>query len=170
MTVKIIDKGWNAIKSALTDMNDSYVKVGFVSGGKHGYKNHSDVPATKSKAKKVAKGNKSGDIDLASLAAVHEYGTSKIPERPFMRQAFDKKNRDLTQFTALIVKRIGDQSETVHSGLSKLGVWMQGKVRLEIAQGSFAALAPATARAKGDPKPLIDTGRMRQAVDFEVVS
>lgn len=170
MTTKIIDKGWNSIKAALADVNDVYVKVGFVSGGKHGYVKHLDVPPDRKKSKKKSKTSKSSNIHLASLAAIHEYGTSKIPERPFMRQSFDEKNRDWTNVTIRAINSITNGKESVHSGLSKLGQWMQGKVRLEIAKGGFTALAPATVRAKGDPKPLIDTGRMRQGVDYEVVS
>ena len=52
--------------------------------------------------------------------------------------------------------------------LKELGVFQKDLMQNEIITGDFAPNAPSTIRRKGSSKPLIDTGRMRQSVDYVI--
>ena len=45
---------------------------------------------------------------------------------------------------------------------------MKGIVQKTIKEGSFVPNAPSTIRKKGSDKPLIDTGRLRQSVNYHI--
>jgi len=49
-----------------------------------------------------------------------------------------------------------------------MGVVVKGIVQQEIVEGDFAPNAPSTVRSKGSGQPLIDTGHMRQSVNFVI--
>lgn len=130
-------------------MGRSFVKIGVLS-------NAGSYPANQ------------GSMNLAEVATAHEFGTGKIPERPFMRQAFDTGNKKISDFIKNERDKIYQGASTTDESLHKLGVLHQGQVQETIATGEFAPLAPSTIKRKGSSKPLIDTGRLRQSINFEV--
>jgi len=50
----------------------------------------------------------------------------------------------------------------------EIGIFQKDLVQEKITNGSFAPNAPSTVMAKGSSKPLIDTGRMRQSVNYVI--
>ena len=52
--------------------------------------------------------------------------------------------------------------------LKELGIFQKDLMQAEITEGDFVPNAPSTVRRKGSSKPLIDTGRMRQSVDYVI--
>ena len=52
--------------------------------------------------------------------------------------------------------------------LKELGLFQKDLMQNEIITGDFVPNAPSTIRRKGSSKPLIDTGRMRQAVNYVI--
>lgn len=149
MSVTVKDRGWNRIRKEIEEMGRSFVKIGVLS-------NAGRYPAS------------IGGMNLAEVATVHEFGTEKIPERPFLRQAFDKSNKKISDFIRNERDKIYQGASTTNESLHKLGVLHQGQVQETIATGEFAPLAPSTVARKGSSKPLIDTGRLRQSINFEV--
>ncbi len=105
--------------------------------------------------------------DILDIAMWNELGTVNSPSRPFMREAVDGNesiiNEFLKQQKELFVK--GQSAEVT---LHKIGVFMKGLVQDKIVTGSFTANAPSTVEKKGSATPLIDTGNMRQSVNFVV--
>tara|TARA_R110000824_G_scaffold30668_7_gene100628 strand:+ start:4136 stop:4621 length:486 start_codon:yes stop_codon:yes gene_type:complete len=114
------------------------------------------------------------DGDLLTIAAVNEFGSSDghVPERSYLRSTIDKNRQDyITQIVKILdaayTGRTGSLS-TLHRGLSRLGAKAAGDVQKTMTALSSPANAPSTVERKGADNPLIDTGRLRQSIDFEV--
>ena len=52
--------------------------------------------------------------------------------------------------------------------LKLIGIYQKDLMQQEILDGGFLPNAPGTIRRKGSSKPLIDTGRMRQSVNYVI--
>ncbi len=114
------------------------------------------------------KGQDSEDgVDMADIALFNELGTVHIPSRPFIRDSLNNNKDKITQFMQKAAKGIanGASAEEV---LKQIGVFQKGLIQKEITNGSFVPNSPATIKKKGSDKPLIDTGRMRQSVNFVI--
>lgn len=112
------------------------------------------------------------DGELAVIAATQEYGSPKrhIPARPAVRQTFENRRGELIALQAKIAQALIEGKITEIRAMQLLGAWAAGAIKATItSDGNFAPLAPATVRAKGSSKPLIDTGQLVNAVTFVVV-
>jgi len=97
----------------------------------------------------------------------NELGTSEIPSRPFLRQAVEKNQADIKAFCGEKVQGIAEGG-TAEDALKQLGVYGKGLVQAQIREGTFKPNAPSTVRKKKSDKPLIDTGKMRQSVNYVI--
>ena len=104
---------------------------------------------------------------IAQVAAVNEFGASDIPERPFMRQSFENHEGEL-QAVCDAAQRLVSSGGSAEQALQQVGVVAKGLVQDEIVNGGFAPNAESTIKKKGSEQPLIDTGTMRQSVNFVV--
>lgn len=104
---------------------------------------------------------------IAQVAAVNEFGASDIPERPFMRQSFENHEGEL-QAACDAAQRLVSSGGSAEQALQQIGVVAKGLVQDEIVNGGFAPNAESTINKKGSEQPLIDTGTMRQSVNFVV--
>jgi hypothetical protein len=112
------------------------------------------------------------DGELAVIAAVQEYGSPlrNIPARPAVRQTFENHRGELIALQAKIAQAIIAGKLDEVRAMTLLGMWAAGAIKATItSEGNFAPLAPATVRAKGSSKPLIDTGQLVGAITFVVV-
>jgi hypothetical protein len=123
-------------------------------------------------------GNKS-EFTMARMAGVHEYGmvintenaTIHIPQRSFIRSTV-AQNADYKHLVSgLFIKVLqgaftGDQS--LKMALSILGAKVKGDIQQAIAKGIKPKNAASTIKAKGSSTPLIDTGRLRGSITYEV--
>lgn len=93
--------------------------------------------------------------------------TIHIPARPFMRQAADA-NMDKWGDTAerLMTSIINGMS--AEQALELLGNQAKGDIQAIFTRGDFAPNSPATIARKKSSRPLIDTGRLRNSVDFRI--
>lgn len=105
--------------------------------------------------------------DVASVAAFNELGTSSIPPRPFMKQSFENHGEQLQAGCDMVNNAI-NEGHSVEQPLNQLGVLLKGLVQTEITDGEFEPNAPSTIARKGSDHPLIDTGTMRQSVNYVV--
>lgn len=104
---------------------------------------------------------------VALVAAKNEFGTERIPERPYFRNANRKSRKPLTQ---LFFQRVDPQELVVDTVLAKhIGLMLQAGVQNEITRLRQPPNAPSTIARKGSENPLIDTGKMVNSVSFEVV-
>lgn len=121
----------------------------------------------------VAVGYQAGKDDyedgtsLVEVAARNEFGSDTIPPRPFMKQSFDTHKDQLLKACQQAAKSVANGGD-VQQALNSVGVTAKGIVQEEIRDGDFAPNAASTIKAKGSSKPLIDTGHMRQSVNYVI--
>jgi HK97 gp10 family phage protein len=164
--VRDIDHGWKNLKKEFLSLKQPYVKVGVLSNSGA----YAPFQKIKFRRGKVIRGRiKSGKALLADVAAFNEFGTSTIPSRPFMAQTFDQNISQTRNFIAQEYGKVLDRKQSISQGLYKIGIFYQSKTQDQMVKGNFAPNKAATVRAKGSSRPLIDTGRLRQSINFEVV-
>lgn len=105
---------------------------------------------------------------VAYVATIHEFGTSRIPARPFMRPA-------VAEYGPQWVQLIGDGAKAVLRGsvgardaLEMVMLRAAGDVGKSITAVSGPPLAPQTVKRKGFDTLLVDTGQMIQSVTGKV--
>lgn len=121
-----------------------------------------------------------GDTDddgtpLVLIAAVNEFGSvdGHVPERSYLRSTADAKRDEYAAAIVAIVDAAmkapaGQSDRVVRRGLGRLGAKAVGDVKRTITALDTPANAPSTIEKKGADNPLIDTGRLRQSIDFDV--
>lgn len=102
----------------------------------------------------------SDNFNLASLAAVLEFGNERIPSRPFLRQTLAENQE---KYIALFVK-LFESGVSIDQIYEQIALIAQGDVQQNIVNGKWTANAPSTIKRKKSSKPLIDTGKLRQSV------
>lgn len=148
MSVKITDKvtaDGKKLQKILKELAEKEVRIGFQQG----------------------KATEEDGTDLCDIAAWNELGTVNMPSRPFLRMSVDDNSDKINTFISAQKKSIisGEPADRI---LKKIGIFQKDLIQEKITSGSFAPNAPSTIQAKGSSKPLIDTGRMRQSVNFEI--
>lgn len=108
-------------------------------------------------------------VDLCEIAAYNELGTMHIPSRPFLRDSVDNHMDEISSHIAEWCKKIAGGEMKAHELMTNIGMMQKGLIQEEIVKGSFEPNAPATIRKKGSDKPLIDTGAMRESVNYVIV-
>lgn len=101
-------------------------------------------------------------------AVWNEFGTRRIPERPFMRNAMRNNRHKYLQALRTSARKLLLGETALGTVLNKLGIVAQGDIQMEITTLMTPPNAASTIRQKGSSKPLIDTGAMRQAVTWVV--
>lgn len=107
---------------------------------------------------------------VAMIAAVHEFGVPSkgIPERSFLRSSIAENMPKYLRLNRANLLRIMHGKISPDAALSLLGEMAAGDAKKMIRNGNFVPLSPATIRAKGSDKPLIDTGTMLQTLTYKV--
>ena len=108
-----------------------------------------------------------GGTSTAEVAAYNELGSSDTPARPFMKQSFENHEDELRAACERVNATIASGG-SVEQALNALGVAVKGLIQTEIVDGDFAENAPSTIKKKGSDRPLIDTGTMRQSVNYVI--
>lgn len=148
MSVKVTDKvtaDGKKLQKILKELADKEVRVGFQQG----------------------KATEEDGTDVCDIAAWNELGTVNMPSRPFLRMSVDDNSDKINSFMSA-QKRSIINGESADRILKKIGIFQKDLIQEKITEGSFAPNTPSTIKAKGSSKPLIDTGRMRQSVNFEI--
>lgn len=106
--------------------------------------------------------------EILARATFNHFGTSTIPERPFITNAVRDNKGKYVRFLKAEGKGILIDSTPPRLVLEKLGLMGQGDIQEEITNLSSPPNAPSTIRQKGSSNPLIDTGQMRGSVTYKV--
>jgi hypothetical protein len=150
--VKINDKPLRKLASKLS--KGGYVRVGVLQG-----------------SGKASTGN----LTMIHLAAIHEFGSpsSGIPERSFIRRTFNDRSvqADLSQLFVKLATAIVTKNITNKQYLNAVGAWGTATIKKTITQGAGVPppLAPATIERKGSSRPLVDKGRLLNAITWQIV-
>lgn len=142
VTVKDIDKGYKQIAINVKGLKHRGVKIGIMGGG-----------------------------TVLDYAMYNEFGTSRMPARPFMGTTAERYSKDVVKMVDQLVGNIVDGKSDVERVLSVLGEWYQMKMQQTIrdAKTWAAPNSPETIAQKGSSSPLIDTGRLLGAVRYEKI-
>lgn len=144
--VKVKDLGWGNILRQLGELDHIDVLVGV----------QADAGADKEGVRNVDK------------AFWNEFGTENIPERSFLRSAFDENEEDLHTTVARLWDAVKAGRATADQVARILGQRHEDQVKMKIKDGPFKANSPLTVALKGSTKPLIDSGQMRQSIRYVV--
>jgi hypothetical protein len=155
---QIIDRdlGWKDMTKAVAAMaGGAYAKVGVLADDSKGAEHVDD-----------------GGITVAELATVLEFGTEDkhIPARPFLRGTFDEKREELAGNAKTLIGKIIDREQTVKGALDVLGLKLATETKKTITDGAGVPPpnAPSTIEQKGSDRPLVDTGRLLNAITWAV--
>jgi hypothetical protein len=104
---------------------------------------------------------------VAMIAAIQDFGAPRvgIPPRPFFRNMISAKKGE---WPASIAGQLKETNYDVDLTLRRTGEAVVGQLRESIQQTNAPPLKPATIRRKGFEKPLVDTGKMLNSVEYEV--
>ena len=105
---------------------------------------------------------------IVDYAIANEYGTSKIPERPFMRSTADEKQENWSALMDKIVEGVTKGDLEVERKIGLLGEQMVNDIKEKISSNVPPPLNPATIKRKGSSRTLIDTGNMRNSITFKI--
>jgi hypothetical protein len=103
---------------------------------------------------------------VATVAAVQEFGSpaQNIPPRPFFRSMLAKESKNWGPQLGALIKQDYDAARA----LETMGQVIKADLQQSIKDTNSPPLAPATIKRKGFAKPLVDTGKMQNNVDYEV--
>jgi hypothetical protein len=144
--VKDIDRGLNNILAELEKANKLEVVVGILSDARN-----------------------DGE-SIAAYAQANEFGTSKIPARPFMGTTIDENSQAIKTVIDKQYQNIVEGRKTTTQSLTYVGEWVKSKIQNTIKNRDFLpALKPSTVAAKkGSTKTLVDTGALINAVQIDI--
>jgi len=119
-------------------------------------------------------------IRIAALAAVHEFGATiknafgrginvTIPERSYIRSAIDGNRQELEKMTkklanAVLVGKIKSRAQAIGLLCEKVTTLIRSKID----EGVPPPNKPSTIARKGSSHTLIDTGQLRNSLDWEI--
>ena len=142
----------------------------------------------------LTKDGAKGEFPLAQLATVQEFGTVipvtekmrgflgatgmhlkkdtkeiVIPSRSYMRGTFDEEEAKILKQSDDLEFEILTKGRSKRSALSEIGQTHQNQIQRNMkTKGKYQANHPYTIAQKGSDNELIDTGRLRQSISFEV--
>ena len=152
-----IDHGWNELRRMMREAGggDSFAKAGIV--------------GAKASAQHEG-GDEQEPVNNATLAMIHEFGLG-VPERSFIRAAFDANREKYLANLQTLVSAIYDGKLTVGRALTLLGMQCASDIRKLIIDGAGVPPpnAPATIKRKGSSRPLVDSAQMKNSITHEVV-
>jgi|AACY02.16.fsa_nt_gi hypothetical protein len=141
--VKDIDLGYRRIMRELAELGEMVVLVGV--------------------------GEDAGAYDdgtpVAAVGAMLEYGTSRMPARPWLTIGTSKANvDDELAAIARAVTKGGDARRALDAAGERIAERVKSTLSDDV-----KPLAPSTVAQKGSSQPLIDTGRLKRSITARVV-
>lgn len=108
---------------------------------------------------------------LGAVKGIHLKKSTKqirIPERSFIRAGYDANKGAIGKQGDLLIKKVVDFSITPKQAANTLGEVAKGMIQEFAVDLSDPPNADVTIENKGSSNPLVDTGRMIGAIDYEV--
>jgi len=109
-----------------------------------------------------------GDLTVASIGFIHEFGTEKIPERSFMRSTIQEKKKDIIALQKKLLKQIVLGAISQNKALGLIGEFTSDLMSQKIVSISDPPNKSQTIKRKGSSNPLVDTGQMKNSITYEV--
>lgn len=86
---------------------------------------------------------------VIDVAILNEYGTERIPARPFMKKTAIKYSEELNLFRKKLAKKIIKGTLKLGDALILMGEWYSSKIKYVMDNEEFAPNAPSTIAKKG---------------------
>jgi hypothetical protein len=106
-------------------------------------------------------------LKIAQVAFWNEFGTVNQVPRPFFRRMIAEESKHWGDDVAKAMKALNYDAA---SAFASIGESIKDALVVSINEFSSPALRPSTIKRKGFSKPLIDTGKMRDAVAYRVTT
>lgn len=114
------------------------------------------------------KDGKKSKATIAEYAAYNEFGTKRIPSRPFMRTAFDSNVPDLNKTIADLTKLVQAGAIDADKAGGLLGEHHRKQIQEQIGSNMPPPNSPVTVALKGSDRTLEDDGFMRGAIRWKL--
>lgn len=107
------------------------------------------------------------DVDLVDVAAANEFGAPGVPERSYLRAGLDANadaitKRSETEMGPYVLGQYSLGRQAARVGMDMVGMIQEYMDDLDTPPNSEITIAE-----KGSDNPLIDTGQLRQSIDYE---
>lgn len=112
-------------------------------------------------------GKAENGASYVDIAAWNEYGTSRIPSRPFIRISADTNKAAWAKMAQQCVNDVID-GDSPRDAAQVVGHRMVEDIRKVFGSSELKANAPSTVKKKGRNEPLVDSGEMRRRVNFRI--
>jgi len=150
-TLTVVDRGAKAIVDRCRALQKpSVIRVGVLSDGP-----------------KRTRSGKASKLSLVAIAALHEFGTKRIPKRSFIGATVDQRKADIPKLQRAIAVSVLSGKITPQQGAAQFGGKVVGWIQTRMAAGIGPANAPSTIARKKSSKPLINTGQLRSAITWK---
>lgn len=107
------------------------------------------------------------DAKNATKAAMNEYGTEKIPQRPFLRTSVNRYGKSWGSKSAKAVQSVM-QGMPISQATELVGMQMKADISKTLTSGPWTPNSAATIAKKGSSRPLVDTGELRASITYRV--
>lgn len=148
------DMGEKRIRSEMSKLDRSYATIGV----------HDDA------------GDYPDGQTIAQVAAYNEFGTKRIPSRPFLRSAVEENLEKLREINLKAFQDVTDGTTDAFGALDRMGMTVRLMVERRIQRSNSWAKpnAPSVAARKRNggavrgPTPLIETGLLLRSIAHKV--
>lgn len=145
MKVKDFDKGFINFKKTMASLKNSKLEVGLFK----------------------EEGKNDGEY-IADYAYANEFGEGNLPSRPFLRTAFDENKNDWSDDLSKNLDKAIEGKIDSNTALSLLAERAVDDIKKTISNNLPPPNAESTIRKKSSSKTLIDSGAMRNAINYRV--
>ncbi len=150
MSVKVtsIDKGYNRLKKEFGELTKGqYIAVGVYGSGAE--QDH-------------------GGLTNVEVASFNEFGTERIPARPFISQTVDKNEAKYVKLARALTDDMMVGTITTDYMFARFGEQVVADIKNAILDREFLPNAPSTIFKKGSDTPLVDKGQLLGSISHEV--
>jgi hypothetical protein len=105
---------------------------------------------------------------VGEVAVWNHFGTSTIPERPFISGPIEQGKHEIRALQVRLAKGIYELKITKYKALEFIGTDLKSRIQKAIVAGVPPPNAPGTIAQKGSSGTLRDTGQLLQAINFEI--
>jgi len=109
-----------------------------------------------------------GDLPNAQIGYIHEWGLGNNPKRSFLRSTADEKRDSWLKLLERAFKKVAHRQMSARTAFELIGNKAAHDVVMKINSNIPPELSEATKDRKGKSTALIDTGQLKNSIDFEI--
>jgi hypothetical protein len=109
-----------------------------------------------------------GGTTTLEVAIWNEFGTTRIPERSFLRAWFDEHKDEARVLWTKLMRSVAMGTRSQEDAVNLFGLHCVGQIQDRISQSIPPPNADSTVKRKGSSTTLIDTGVLRSSITHSV--